>query len=90
MGQTYDTTPPTLVSITQTESSLTNASTVHYTVTFSEPVTGRLTIRAEHGLKVYRQHGLARDAREIFARYENGRYRIELDRSIATYWLILK
>src|SRR5437764_11476049 len=40
MGQTYDTTPPTLVSITQTESSLTTASTVDYTVRSSEPVTG--------------------------------------------------
>jgi autotransporter passenger strand-loop-strand repeat protein len=35
-----DTTPPTLVSITRSDPALTNAGTVHYTVTFSEPVTG--------------------------------------------------
>ena len=35
-----DTTLPKLVSITQTDPTLTNASAVHYTVTFSELVTG--------------------------------------------------
>lgn len=56
----------------------------------SEPVTGRLAIRAPAGLKVYRQHGLVRDAREVAARYEGGRYRIELERNLASYWLVLK
>jgi hypothetical protein len=35
-----DTTPPRLLSITQADPSPTNATIVHYTVTFSEPVTG--------------------------------------------------
>jgi hypothetical protein len=35
-----DTTAPLLLSITQTDPTLTNASTVHYTVTFAESVTG--------------------------------------------------
>jgi hypothetical protein len=52
----------------------------------SEPVTGRVSIRAAPGLKVYRQHGLAR---EVAARYENGRYQIALERSLGSYWLIL-
>ena len=43
----------------------------------SEPVTGRLSIRAAPGLKLYRQHGLPRDAREIPARYADGRYHID-------------
>ena len=37
---TNDTTPPTVVSINRVDSSPTNASTVHWTVTFSESVTG--------------------------------------------------
>jgi len=56
----------------------------------SEPVVGRLSIRAAPGLKVYRQHGLARDTREVAARYDNGRYHIALDRNLASYWLMLK
>jgi hypothetical protein len=56
----------------------------------SEPVTGRPSIRAASGLKLYRQHGLPRDAREIPARYADGRYHITLDPSLASYWLVLK
>jgi Cellulase (glycosyl hydrolase family 5) len=56
----------------------------------SEPVMGRVSIRAAPGLKVYRQHGLARDAREIAAQYQNGRYHVALERSLASYWLILR
>jgi hypothetical protein len=56
----------------------------------SEPVTGQLSIRAAPGLKLYRQHGLPRDAREIPARYADGRYHITLDPSLASYWLVLK
>ena len=37
---TLDRTPPHLVSIAQSDPSLTNANAVHYTVTFSETVTG--------------------------------------------------
>ena len=45
----------------------------------SEPVTGRLTIRAPKGLKLTARPGLARDEREIPAIYEGGRYHIALD-----------
>jgi hypothetical protein len=56
----------------------------------SEPVVGRLAIRAAPGLKLYRQHGLPRDTRELPVRYEGGRYLIQLDRTLASYWLMLK
>jgi hypothetical protein len=56
----------------------------------SEPVVGRMSIRAVPGLKVYRQHGLARDIREVPATYEGGAYRIQLDRNLASYWLMLR
>lgn len=56
----------------------------------SEPVLGRLSIRAPAGRKLYRQHGIAGDARELPVKYENGRYRIELERDLLSYWLILK
>jgi hypothetical protein len=56
----------------------------------SEPVTGRLAVRAVPGLRLYRQHGLPAEARELPARYEGGRYRIELDRGLASYWLVLR
>ncbi len=56
----------------------------------SEPVTGRLSIRAPKGLRLTARSGPARGEREIPAIYEGGRYHIELDPSLATYWLMLK
>src|SRR5262249_1359831 len=56
----------------------------------SEPVVGRVSIRAPGGLKLYRQHGLARDAKEIPAKYEAGKYQVLLDRNLGTYWLVLR
>lgn len=56
----------------------------------SEPVTGRLSIRAPKGLRLTARSGPARGEREIPARYEGGRYHIDLDPSLATYWLMLK
>jgi hypothetical protein len=57
---------------------------------YSEPVTGRLTIRAKEGLKLYKRNGTAKKERQIAASYENGRYQINLDRNLGTYWLVLK
>jgi hypothetical protein len=56
----------------------------------TEPVLGRLSIRAPAGLKVYGQDGSAQGEREVPVFYENGRYRIDLAPSLGTYWLILK
>lgn len=54
----------------------------------SEPVTGHLTIRAKEGLKFYRRHGDIQI--EIPASYADGRYRIELQLDLDTYWLVIK
>jgi Cellulase (glycosyl hydrolase family 5) len=57
---------------------------------YSEPVIGRVMIRANEGLKLYRRNEPAKEEREIPAPYENGRYHISLDRDLGTYWLVLK
>ncbi len=57
---------------------------------YSEPVIGRLTIRAPKGLKLTTRSGPAKEEREIPATYEAGRYRIQLDRNLGSYWLMLK
>ena len=57
---------------------------------YSEPVEGQLTIRAPKGLKLYKKNTSAEEKREIPAPYKDGRYFINLDRSLATYWLVLK
>jgi hypothetical protein len=54
------------------------------------PVTGRVTIRAREGLKLYKENGRGKEQREIPTSYENGRYQINLDRNLGTYWLLLK
>jgi hypothetical protein len=57
---------------------------------YSEPVTGGLTIRANAGLKLYKRNGPGKEEREVPTSYENGRYHINLDRDLGTYWLVLK
>ena len=56
----------------------------------SEPVTGSLTIRAVKGLKLYKRTGIGEEEREIPVAYEGGRYKINLDPALHTYWLQLK
>ena len=56
----------------------------------SEPVVGRLTIRARKGLKLYKEFGPMAGQHEIPAAYDNGRYQISLDQTLGAYWLILK
>ena len=70
----------------------------------SEPVEGRLAIRAPRGLRLYFASSSAYDAgrnglveaaqaartRSIAVPYTNGRYLIDLDRSRWTHWLVLK
>ena len=57
---------------------------------YSEPVEGQLTIRAPGGLKLHTSNRADSPGREIPVTYENGRYVIDLDRSLGTYWLVLK
>ncbi len=52
----------------------------------SEPVTGRITIRAPTGLKLYARAGAAGKERTIPAAYKDGRYQIALD---ALAWHLL-
>ena len=54
----------------------------------AEPVEAELTIRARKGLKL-RPAGAA-DASPLPAPYADGRYRIKLDASLRTYWLVLR
>jgi hypothetical protein len=56
----------------------------------SEPVTGRLTIRAIRGLRLYKQFALSTGHQELPVTYEAGRYQINLDRNLGTYWLQLR
>ena len=56
----------------------------------SEPVVGRLMIRAREGLKLHEQVGLSRIQREIPISYANGQYEINLAPQLDTYWLFLK
>jgi hypothetical protein len=55
-----------------------------------EPVVGHLTIRAKQGLKFYRRDGDIQMETKIAVAYENGHYRIELDRDLVTYWPLMK
>jgi hypothetical protein len=54
----------------------------------SEPVIGRLTIRAKEGLKLYALRGTSQI--EFPASYDRGRYRINLNGDLNSYWLLLK
>ena len=55
----------------------------------SEPVTGKLQIRAQAGLKLFRR-ALPGEEREVSTDYRDGRYVVTLDRDLSTYWLVLK
>jgi hypothetical protein len=56
----------------------------------SEPVTGHLTIRAIKGLRLYKRSALSTRQQELPVTYEAGRYQIDLDRNLGTYWLQLR
>jgi hypothetical protein len=55
----------------------------------SEPVTGEISVRAPAGLKLYARNGPGKE-RALPVAYEGGRYRIKLERSLGTYWLVLR
>jgi len=55
----------------------------------SEPVTGRLTIRAGPGLKLYRGPG-GSESQAMAISYENGRYQIDMGHVGLSHWLVLK
>ena len=54
----------------------------------SEPVEGQLRIKANKGLKLIKQ-GASQQGRVISAPYKDGHYLITLDKTLATYWLVL-
>lgn len=56
----------------------------------SEPVVGHLTIRAREGLKCFKREGDVLRETKIPASYADGRYRIELESNLGTYWLVMK
>jgi hypothetical protein len=56
----------------------------------SAPVTGQLKIRAPAGLRLFTQHGIAAEARELPVAYAEGRYHIALTPDLGTYWLSLR
>jgi hypothetical protein len=60
------------------------------TIFRSEPVIGRLTIQAGKGLKLYKQFAGSTRQQELPVAYEAGRYQIDLDRNLGTYWLQLR
>lgn len=71
---------------------------------YSEPVEGQLAIRAPGGLKLYSsnesadegspykhsQGGPGLQRQEMTTLYKDGRYLINLDRNLGTYWLLLR
>jgi hypothetical protein len=56
----------------------------------SEPIVGHLIIHARPGLKFYRHDGNIQLEAQIPASYADGRYRIELESGLKTYWLVMK
>jgi len=56
----------------------------------SEPVVGSITIRATKGLRLYKGTGIGDEEHQVPVTYEDGRYKINLDSSLHTYWLQLK
>lgn len=57
---------------------------------YSEPVEGQIVIRAPKGLKLYKKNNSSEATQEITVPYKDGRYLISLDRSLGTYWLVLR
>lgn len=55
----------------------------------TEPVEGRLLIRAPPGLRLFRK-AILQQRKEVPIRFERGRYVIELDDSLRTNWLTLE
>jgi hypothetical protein len=60
-----------------------------YTTFRSEPVVGHLTIRARSGLKLYKGDRTQAQI-EIPTSYADGRYHIELEPDVGTYWLFMR
>ncbi|MDH3347178.1 MAG: cellulase family glycosylhydrolase [Desulfobulbaceae bacterium] len=57
---------------------------------YSEPVLGQLYIRAPAGLKLFRSDGRSGKREVVEVGYKDGRYLVELDASLRTYWLFLE
>ncbi len=57
---------------------------------YSEPVVGQFSLRAPAGLRLYRRDHATGEERALPVAYRDGRYLINLDGSLKTYWLTLK
>jgi hypothetical protein len=57
---------------------------------FSEPVVGNVAIKAGAGLRLFKTVPGTTRQQELRSTYEEGRYRINLDKGIGTYWLELR
>ena len=55
----------------------------------SEPITGEVSFKAPAGLTAYAQFGDGRQ-KVIAAAYESGSYKLSLDASLGTYWIVLR
>jgi hypothetical protein len=56
----------------------------------SEPVIGRLSIKARQGLRLIARLAPSNEERQFTAPYIAGRYEINLDSNLGAYWLMLK
>lgn len=54
-----------------------------------EPLEGEIVIRAPQGRKLYRR-GVLQEVKEVPVSYRDGRYTLQLDKSLQAQWLILK
>jgi hypothetical protein len=56
----------------------------------SEPVEGRISVRAPAGLKLYARDGASGELKPLPVNYADGRYAIQADKSLKTWWLFLR
>ncbi|MGQ0443048.1 MAG: cellulase family glycosylhydrolase [Methylophilaceae bacterium] len=55
----------------------------------SEPVEGRLSVKAAKGLKLFKQNSSQKE-QQVPMQYQDGKYLITLDSTLNTYWLSLR
>jgi hypothetical protein len=56
---------------------------------YSEPVEGRILVRAPPGLNLRASDGRSGKLRRVASSYRDGRYLLPLDRSLRSSWLLL-
>jgi hypothetical protein len=65
-------------------------SAAHNRTMRSEPVVGKISLRAREGLIVYKRDSSSGNDVPIPATYSNGRYEINLTLDLGTYWLLAR